>query len=39
VFGGGQQYDEILVALPFGKNFEAVFGEGLREKHEREVDL
>ena len=33
---GGQHYGEIfvvLVALRFGKNFEAVFGEGLHEKH------
>jgi hypothetical protein len=36
VFGGGQHYGAILVALValrFGKNFEAVFGEGLHEKH------
>ena len=36
VFGGGQHSDEILVALValrFGKNFEAAFGEGLHEKH------
>jgi hypothetical protein len=35
-FGGGQHYDEILVALlalRFGKNFEAVFGEGPHDEH------
>jgi hypothetical protein len=35
VFGGGQHYDKVLVALValrFGKIFEAVFGEGMHEK-------
>jgi hypothetical protein len=36
VFGGGQHYDEILVALlalSYDKNFLTVFDEGLHEKH------